>query len=76
MANRYDFFVQVEKLSRPLGKMKFEATVPYIVKNPGQNVEHVKPHLHIWWGETSTEAESKAKAEADEWIAQQRTSES
>jgi hypothetical protein len=72
MIDEYDYFVHVEKLNPPLGKNKFAAKVPYVVKNPGDNFERVYPQFHEWWGETSEEAESKAKAEADKWIAQQQ----
>jgi hypothetical protein len=76
MADNFDYFVQVNEITPPLpGGLKYEAKVPYIVKNPGVKPEHINPGLHIYWGKTPEEAELKADAEAKAWIAQQQASE-
>ena len=75
MADEYDYFVNVQELGDPIGGVyKYVAKVPYIVENPGPNFKRVYPHLHEWWGKTEQEAEKKAKAEADGWIAKQQSS--
>jgi hypothetical protein len=70
MSDTFDYLVEVEEIT-PLGENRFAAKVPYIVKNPGPNSKRIYPHFHEWWGKTREEAESKAKAEAEKWIAEQ-----
>lgn len=77
MKSNYDYFVEVATLKPPIGKYRFAAKVPYIVKNPGENFKRIYPTVNDNWGKevwgiTETEAEKQARIEADKWIAAQQ----
>ena len=69
MSEKYDYIIDTEKLSRPLGRMRYAAKVTGLVRilGPGRT-ERVNLAFQEHWGVTEDEAYEKARREVEDWI--------
>jgi hypothetical protein len=68
----YDYMIQVEPLTEPIGKSRYVAKFAYFREVGAEPDKKVTPPFDEAWGETEEEAIAKLRAMVEEWETDQK----